>query len=131
MRKTLLATAALLSAMSAQAGISVPSTAFTYTQNFDSLTTATTASTWTNDTTLVGWNLFIASGAAAPTILGGTGSSTTGSFFSFGAASAPDRALGGLGSGGAYFGSVAAGSLAGWLAVSFSNSGGLLLDGWN
>jgi hypothetical protein len=129
MSKTLLAAAALLSAASAQA-ISVPSSAFTYTQNFDTLTQSTTATTWTNDSTLPGWSLFIASGAAAPTILGGTGSSTTGSFFSFGAASAPDRALGGLGSGGTYFGSPAAGALAGWIAVSFSNDTGAALSGF-
>jgi hypothetical protein len=130
MTKTLLAAAALLSVMSAHAAVSVGSSSFTYTQSFDSLTQATTAQAWANDSTLPGWSLFISSGAAAPTILGGTGSSNTGSFFSFGAAGSSERALGGLASGGAYFGSPASGAVAGWIAVSFSNDTGAPLAGF-
>lgn len=130
MTRTFLAAAALLSAASAHAAITVGSSGFTYAQNFDTLTLATSAQAWANDSTLPGWSLFIASGTAAPTILGGTGSSTTGSFYSFGAASAPDRALGGLGSGGAYYGSQPANSVAGWIAVSFSNDTGAPLAGF-
>src|SRR5205085_4686408 len=56
------------------------------------------------------------------TYLGGTGSSSAGSFYSFGAAGASDRALGGLGSGGAYFGAPASNTVAGWIAVGITNN---------
>jgi hypothetical protein len=133
MTKTLIAAATLLATVSAQAALSVPTPAFTYSQNFDSLTQLTTAQPWTNDSTLPGWSLFLAStGAAAPTILGGTGSSNAGSFFSFGATNVAERALGGIGSAGAYYGtpSPAVGAAAGWIAVSFSNDTGSALAGF-
>ena len=132
MTKTLLAAAALTALLPAHAALTVSSPAFTYSETFDSLTTATTAQPWVNDSTLAGWSLFISTGAAAPTLLGGTGSSNSGSFFSFGAAGNGERALGGVGSGGAYFGTpaVAAGAPAGWIAVSFSNATGAALTGF-
>ncbi len=52
----------------------------------------------------------------------GTGSSNAGAIYSFGATSATDRALGGVASGGAVFGSPAAGSVAAWIAVAFTNN---------
>jgi hypothetical protein len=115
----------------AHAGLSVGSAAYSYSQSFDTLTTAATAQAWVNDSTLAGWNLFISNGNAAPTILGGNGSVNTGSFYSFGAAGSAERALGGTASGGAYFGSPAAGAVAGWIAVSFTNDSGSTLDGFS
>jgi PEP-CTERM motif len=131
MNKTLLSTAILLAAAAnAQAAISVDSVGFTYNQDFDSLTTSTTASPWANDSTLPGWSLFIATLADAPTILGGSGSVNTGSFYSFGDAGSSERALGGTASGGTYFGSPATNTVAGYIAVAFTNNSGSVLDGF-
>lgn len=102
-------------------------TSGTYSQNFDSLPASGTTA-WTNDSTLPGWSLFIQSGAAAPSILAGDGSSNTGSFNSFGTTGSSDRALGGTGSGGSYFGSPASGALAGWWAVDIANNTGSTID---
>ena len=118
--KLLVAAAALVAAASAQATVSVSSSAFTYGQTFDSLSASGATNAWVNDSTLAGWSLFISSGAAAPTY--GTTASATGGFFAFGNSS--DRALGGTGSGGSYFGSPASNSLAGWIAVAFTNNSG-------
>ncbi len=131
MKRTLLTAAALLAlAPLAQANISVSAPSFSYAQSFDTLSTATTAQPWANNSTLAGWSLFVSNGNAAPTLLGGTGSSNAGSFYSFGAASTAERALGGLGSGGAYFGSPTNGSLAGYITVAFTNDTGAALDGF-
>ena len=98
----------------------------TYAQNFDSLTTVTTpASAWANDSTLAGWSLFDKNSAAITTYFGGTGSGATGSFYSFGLNS--DRALGGLGSNGAYFGAPAPGAVAGYIALALKNTTGVKL----
>jgi len=94
-----------------------------YTQSFDTLTTSTTASTWGNDSTLAGWNLFTAAGAAITTYVAGAGSSNAGSFYSFGTGTASDRALGSAASGGAYFGSPATGATAGFIALALTNAG--------
>lgn len=120
-------------APAAQAAIVVTSAAQTYTQSFDTLAnTGTAAVTWANDATLVGWSLFRqpAPGTAIASYLVGTGSVNTGSFYSFGATAGADRALGSIGSGGAYFGSPAAGSLAGWIAAEFRNDSGQALSGF-
>ena len=122
--KLLLASAALFTALSAQATVSVSSAAFTYSQSFNGLATSGAANAWVNDTTLAGWSLFNKDGNAAPTY--GTAASTTGGFFSFGGGA--DRALGGTGSGGAYFGSPAAGAIAGWIAVAFTNTSASALN---
>jgi hypothetical protein len=103
--------------------ISITGTPYTYTQDFNSLASTGTGNAWTNNSTLSGWYLFVSTGAAAPTYDAGTGTSTTGTFLSYGTA-ADDRALGGLGSGGAYFGSPATGAVAGWIAVAFTNNTG-------
>ncbi len=96
--KLLIATAAVLSAVSAHAGISITTTTFTYSQDFNTL--ATTGSTaWTNDVTLAGWSLFRSTGASLNPAAG-TGSSNAGGFYSFGTANSTDRALGSVASGG-------------------------------
>lgn len=128
MTKTLLVSAALLVLLPAHADISVNSTNFTYSQNFDSLSTSTSASPWVNNSTLAGWSLVNSIGAAVPTIVGGTGNSNAGSFYSFGASGSSERALGSTASGGSYFGSPASGNPAGWIALSLNNASGSVLD---
>lgn len=112
------------------AAISVDSTAFSYLQNFDTLTTSTSPAPgpWTNDVTLDGWSLFMSTGEAVTTYLGGSGQFGSGSFYSFGATGSTDRALGGIGSGNSYFGTVASGAVAGYIAVSFTNNTGAALS---
>jgi endonuclease/exonuclease/phosphatase family metal-dependent hydrolase len=96
-----------------------------YTQNFDTLTSLTTSQAWSNDGTLDGWYLFRqpAPGTALSTYLAFPANSTTGSFYSFGSTDA-ERALGGQGSGGSYFGSPSSGSVAGWIAFAAINETG-------
>ena len=65
------------------------------------------------------------------TYAAGAGTSTAGGFYSFGAAGSSDRALGGLGSRGAYFGSPATSAVAGWIAVSFENKSGGAFTGFS
>ncbi|PSB56134.1 PEP-CTERM sorting domain-containing protein [Chamaesiphon polymorphus] len=107
--------------------------ATTYTQDFNSLTTSTGANTWTNDSTLPGWSLFRqpTPGTAITTYSAENGSSGTGSFYSYGTTGAPDRALGGLGSGGTYFGSPASGNVAGWIAFAATNNSGAAINSVN
>jgi hypothetical protein len=116
----------------AHAQVSISSSSQTYSQNFDSLTTATgtgtSAPAWTNNSTLAGWSLFNAAGGDITSYLSGTGSSSSGSFYSFGASGAMDRALGAVASGGAYFGSPASGAVAGYVALALSNNSGAALD---
>lgn len=114
--KLLVASAALLSTLSAQAVVSVTSASFTYSQSFDTLA-ATGSTAWVNDTTLSGWSLFRATGTSL-TVTAGTGSSNSGGFYSFGAAASSDRALGSVASGGTGTASYA-------LALT-NNSGGAL-----
>jgi PEP-CTERM motif len=132
MTKNRLSAALLLAAAAhAQAAIGVDSGSFTYSQDFNSLTTSTVASPWANDSTLPGWSLFTFVPADISTIVAGTGSTSTGSFYSFGAAGSPERALGGTASGGAYFGSPLTGTVAGYIAVAFTNNSGGVLDGFS
>jgi predicted extracellular nuclease len=95
-----------------------------YSQNFDTLASSNTSIPWANDVTLPGWFLFRqpTPGTAISTYDANNGSSNAGSFYSYGSSS--DRALGGLGSGGAYFGSPATGNIAGWIAFSATNTTG-------
>ncbi len=97
-------------------------------EDFDTLA----STTWANDSTLTGWNLFRqpAPGTAITTIGVNDGSSNSGSFYSYGTTNSADRALGGLGSGGSYFGSPASGSVAGWISVGITNNTGATLDWW-
>ena len=114
----------------ASASLSVTSSAFDYSQSFDSLAITGAANTWANDSTLAGWSLFNSTSAAITAYAGGDGSSNTGSFYSFGTVGSNERALGGTGSGSAYFGSPVSGALAGWIAVAFTNNSGAALSGF-
>lgn len=111
-----LATFAGLSAVIAStswAQISLTNGNLSYSQSFDSLQSANSASNWTNNSTLPGWyaGYYIAAGTVSqinvdttPTtrqvqINGGTGSSTAAMFYSFGVEgtnSVADRAFGSL-----------------------------------
>jgi hypothetical protein len=115
-----IATATLLAAAPAQAGIAVNGNAFTYAQSFDSLATTGNTVAWANDSTLAGWSLFNTNLTPAAQYLADDGSSNTGRFRSFGAAGSTERALGGVGSG----------SLSGWIAVAFDNATGHDLAGF-
>lgn len=129
--KTLISATALLAATgAAHAAIDVSGVGFTYNQNFDSLTTSTTAVAWANDSTLAGWSLFISTLADAPTIVGNNGASNAGTFYSFGTTGSGERALGSTASGGAYFGSPGTNAVAGYVAVAFTNNTGTTLDGF-
>lgn len=121
-----LAAASTLTALagSAQGALSITDLSYTYSQNFDGLANTGTGVAFTNDSTLPGWSLFRqpAPGTAMTTYNTGTGSTNAGAMYSFGAASATDRALGGLASGGAVFGSPSAGTVAAWIGVAFTNN---------
>lgn len=123
-----LALAALaVAVLPAQAAIGVNSSAFVYSESFDSLASAGT-NAWVNDGTLAGWSLFNSAGAAATAYAADAGSSNTGTFRSYGASNLDERALGGTASGGTYFGSPVSGAVAGWIAASFANTGATSYD---
>lgn len=136
MNKHLTAAGAALSllgaALPAAAAVSLTSVAAGYSQSFDSLATAGTTTVsnlaWANDSTLAGWSLYTATGSGITTYAAGTGSSNSGAFYSFGAANSNERALGGVGSGGSYFGSPASGAVAGYIVLGVTNNTGLTLD---
>ena len=128
MNRTLIAASALVAVLPAHADISVTASTFSYSQDFDTLTTSTTASAWVNDGTLPGWSLLVSTGAAATTIAADTGSSNAGTFRSFGSAGATERALGVVASGGAYFGAPASGAVADYTVVALRNDSGSTLD---
>ncbi len=114
-----------------------------YSQNFDSLASSGTLKTWQNDNTLPGWFLFrqpTSAPVAVTTYNADTGTSNSGSFYSFGEAPgndlygeplANDRAFGGSASGGAYFGSPASGGIAGWIALALKNTSGNAINKLN
>lgn len=119
--------ATVLVAGSAIASVTYSTVGSVYSQNFDTLPSTGSNATWTNNSTLPGWYLVISTGAA-PTLIGvNNGSSTTGMFYSYGAVDNSERALGGLGSGGAYFGNATSGGVAGYWGVRFLNNTGLTL----
>src|SRR5258706_2577627 len=113
-----------LPVQNAEAAGSVSLTAAGYTQNFDSLANSSSPA-WANDSTLPGWYLSTDATSSVTTYLVGTGSGTTGGFYSFGSASATDRALGGLGSNG-YYGASGVGK--GYIGVVFQNQTGANID---
>ena len=97
----------------------------TYGQNFDGLASSGTNNAWSNDGTLPGWHLFrqpAASSVAITSYNADTGAAISGNFLSYGTSGSSDRGLGGLASGGAYFGSPSSGSVAGWFALALSNA---------
>lgn len=105
-----------------------------YSQNFDGLAATGSSNAWSNDVTLPGWHL-LRQPATAPVAIttynADTGSSNSGSFISYGASASSDRALGGVASGGAYFGTPASGGLAGWFALALTNTTGAAVTGIN
>lgn len=121
------AVAAGVGATAADAAISYTVPSSTVTENFNTLdSSGSTGVAWTNDLTLPGWSLNRqpTPGTAITTYNSNDGSSNTGNFISYGAAGNSDRALGGLASGGAYFGSPASGNVAGWISVAITNNTG-------
>lgn len=124
-----------LLALSASAIITVPPTGLDYLQDFNSLAASGTANEWPSSPPLDGWCLYQGSGVEVTAYRAGTGSGNAGSFYSFGGTGSHERALGGVGSGGTYFGSPGDGVAAGWIAVAFLNaSGGTLTaftTSWN
>jgi hypothetical protein len=121
------AMAALVAALcGSRADALVSYTGGAYTQDFDTLITTGTNQPWANDTTIPGWSLFRqpSPGTAITTFNSGTGSSNAGNFYSFGIEGVnplTERALGGIASGGAYFGSPSSNATAGWIAVGLTN----------
>ena len=98
-----------------------------YSQSFDTLAVSASGNSWKNDLTLPGWYLFrqpAASPSAISSYNADAGANNAGAFLSYGASGSSDRALGGLGSGGSYFGSPASGTVAGWFALALSNATG-------
>ncbi len=75
--------------------ISITNLGTTYSQNFNSLDTNTTASTNMPN----GWSILENGGTATTSYRSGTGSSNTGDTYSFGAAGGTDRSLGSVASG--------------------------------
>ena len=126
MKKILLTLASVVVfeiSVSAQIGISSGTTSYSYSQDFNTLASTGTGVTWANNSTIAGWSLFNKTPAAITTYAADTGGGT-GGFYSYGATSAADRALGGAASGGTYFGSPSTGTVAGWIAVALSNNTG-------
>ena len=137
---------ALLLAHDSQGQISITGGGLSYSQDFDTLTRSTTAENWTDNTAttslndnpqlvgLVGWYAASFTSASAtvinpgytPQIRAGTGSSSTGSFYSFGANADSDRALGTLPSDSI----TANGAGALRLGVRFVNDTGLTITGF-
>lgn len=130
MKTTKLAAIALsLLAAELQAAIPIASPVTTYSQSFDTLSSAASSiGPWANNSTLAGWSLFISTGASPTTLASNNGNTSTGSFISLGANGSSDRALGGLGSSGTYFGSPAAGNVAGYIALALENTSGVVFD---
>ncbi|MFG6432480.1 PEP-CTERM sorting domain-containing protein [Roseateles sp. LYH14W] len=134
MHKQLTALAlAALAALPAHAAVSLIATDLDYSETFDTLASATSSTNiaWANDSTLAGWSLFNRpNGTAAPTYRGDDGNSNTGHFFSYGSTGNSDRALGSIGSGGAasYWGTVANGATAGYIALALQNNTGKTID---
>jgi hypothetical protein len=124
---------AAAAALPAQASIVIATSSSTYSQSFDSLATTGSSNPWLNDSTLAGWSLFRQPlpGTALTTYAADNGSSNAGTFKSFGSSGSTDRALGGVGSGGAYFGSPLSNAVAGWIALSVTNGTGAALTGFN
>lgn len=128
MRTPLVAVAALLAAGLAPAQVVIPHPAAVYASTFDALAASGSALPWSNDNTLPGWFVFTGAGTALTTYIASDGASNAGSVFSYGSTGSSERALGALGSGGTYWGSPAAGAVAGYLVFGATNGTGLVLD---
>ena len=117
-------------ATTARAAVSITDPSTVITQDFDSLATSGTSNVWSNNVTLPGWSLFTAAGVPITSYRADNGSSNTGAFYSFGASASTERALGGVASGGTYFGSPTAGSIAGYIAFAVTNAAGVAFTGF-
>ncbi len=133
MRRLALAAAAFCALLPSTSNATITLLSSTpYAQSFDTLPATGANNGWTNNTTLAGWYLFRqpAPGTAVTSIAAGDGGSNAGGFYAFGSAGSSDRALGGLGSGGTYFGNPVSGAVAGWVAAAFVNGTGAALTGF-
>lgn len=113
--RTLFAAALLATGVSQAAPVEITG-AGSYTQNFDSLANSGTSNTWVDDSTIVGW--YSQRSGTGTTYAADSGTANAGNLYSYGAASATERALGTLGSGNAAAGNFAHGVLL------WNNSGG-------
>jgi hypothetical protein len=109
---------------SAKAVGSIVTLGVPYTENFDSLASSGTPA-WANDSTLPGWFLSTDATPSVTSYLVGNGSVTTGGFYSFGAVSSTDRALGGLGSN-TYYGASGVGL--GYIGLILQNQTGATIN---
>jgi hypothetical protein len=87
----------------------IMTTSGSHTQNFNTLTTSTTASAWSDNTTVANW--YSQRTTTGTTIQADAGSTTAGTLYSYGASGNTERALGSIGSGGATAGSFSHGVL--------------------
>jgi hypothetical protein len=135
--------AAALLSLQLSAQVSYTAAGAVYSQDFDSLAASGTGNAWVNDTTLPGWSLFRVTSNSDPTPAdittynAGTGSLNSGAFYSYGSSGSAERALGGLGSGAAYFGggstsgtTLSNGGVAGWIALAVENATGQSIGGF-
>jgi hypothetical protein len=101
MTKSALLAVLAVAGMAASANAVVSFSGATYTQNFDSLLNTGTANAWVQDSTIPGWIARRALPAPADwaTYRAGLGADNAGALYSYGSASATDRALGSLSSG--------------------------------
>ncbi len=127
-----------LCSLAAHAALMVTAANQMFTENFNTLAitgspSASDPIAWSNDSTLPGWSLF-SRRPSDPTALtsyrAGAGTDNTGSFYSFGSSGSGERALGGIGSQGTYYGEPSSGTVAGWFAVAFTNNSGSALEGF-
>lgn len=104
---------------------------YEYQQTFDTLASANgnTNVAWANDSTLAGWSLFNALKNPITYYRASAGADAGGYVYSYGANGNSDRALGALGSGGAYWGSPASNALSAYMAVSFRNDADRTIEG--
>ncbi len=82
------------------AQVSLSTLGMASTQSFDTLATAGTANTWTDNTTLPGWySQFVATPANPITYRADAGTSNTGAIYSYGTGTATERSFGSVSSG--------------------------------
>lgn len=98
-RGRLLSALLLAAAVLRPAPAQVPISAGPYFQDFDALAATGTANPWTDNTTLLGWYASRAIGGAVTNYRASAGTDSAGGLYSFGAASAGERALGSIASG--------------------------------
>ncbi len=113
----------------ANADLIISTSGETLAQDFNTLASSGTGNSWVNDSTLGGWYALRQPdpGTDLSAYNADAGGSTTGTLLSYGSASDGDRALGSLGSGGAYWGSPSSGTLGGYYGVRIMNSTGMTL----